>query len=81
MTREFKVLIKKYEHGYVASTLGFSGAVTGEGDTYEGALADVASAIHTAIDTFGEEVVDSEFPLLDAVVAEVRVSVDAKVSR
>ena len=39
MTREFKVLVKKYDHGYVASALGFNGAVAGEGDTYEEALA------------------------------------------
>ena len=72
MTREFKVLVKKYDHGYVASGLGFNGAVAGEGDTYEEALADVTSAIHTAIDTFGEEALDAEFPLLDVSIAAVQ---------
>ena len=79
MTREFKVIVKKYADGFVAQAVGFSGAVVGEGDTYEEALADVTSAIRCAIETFGEEAVDSEMPVLDVSVAKVRVALDAQV--
>ena len=81
MTKAFKVIVKKYEHGYVAQAVGFNGAVLGEGDTYEEALADVTSAIRCAMETFGEEALDSELPVVDVAVAEVHVAIDAKVSR
>ena len=81
MVRPFKVIIKKYQEGYVAQAVGFQGAVVGEGESYEEALADVTSAIRTALETFGEEALDREFPVLDVTVAEVRVAVDAEVSR
>jgi hypothetical protein len=79
MVKEFKVIVKKYKHGYVAQAVGFDGAVVGEGDTYERALADVTSAIRCALETFGDEALDSEMPVLDVSLAEVRVAVDAKV--
>jgi len=65
----------------VAQAVGFQGAVVGEGETCEEALADVTSAIRTALETFGGEALDQEFPVLDVTVAEVRVAVDAEVSR
>jgi len=40
-----KVIVEKHLDGYVAYPLGLKGVVVGEGDTYEGALADVNSAI------------------------------------
>lgn len=81
MARPFKVIIKKYAEGYVAQAVGFQGAVVGEGETYEEALADVTSAIRAALETFGEGALDQEFPVLDVTVAEVRVTADAEVSR
>jgi predicted RNase H-like HicB family nuclease len=69
MAREFQVIVKRYEQGYVAHAVGFLGAVVGEGDTYDEALADVTSAIRCAIETFGEEAFDSDFPLLDVSLA------------
>ena len=38
--KEFKIIMEKHSDGYVASPLGIKGAVVGEGDTYEEALAD-----------------------------------------
>ena len=52
--RQFKVVVEKYEDGYVAYPLELKGIVVGEGDTYEEALADVKSAIQFHIETFGE---------------------------
>jgi len=42
--------------------LGLKGIVVGQGDTYEDALSDVKSAIQFHIETFGEEVIESEPP-------------------
>ena len=45
--------------------------MVGEGDTYEEALADVQSAIRFHIETFGEDALDVESPVLEAFVAAV----------
>jgi predicted RNase H-like HicB family nuclease len=75
MVRQFKIIVEKYPDGYVAYPLGLKGIVVGQGDTYEEALADVKSAITFHIETFGEEVLESESPVLEAFVAEAGVAV------
>jgi predicted RNase H-like HicB family nuclease len=57
LMRTFKVIVEKHPDGYVAYPVGLKGAVVGEGDTYEEALADVQSAIRFHIETFGEDVI------------------------
>ena len=42
----------------------------GQGDSYEDALEDVKSAIKFHIESFGDEVLDVEPPILEAFVAE-----------
>jgi predicted RNase H-like HicB family nuclease len=54
--RRIKIVVEKHPDGYVAYSLGLKGVVVGEGDTYEGALADVESAIRFYIETFGNDV-------------------------
>lgn len=73
--RPFKVVVEKHEDGYVAYPLGFKGVVVGEGNTYEEALADVKSAIRFHLETFGQDVLEAESPVLEAFVAETVVSV------
>lgn len=73
--RQFKIVVEKHADGYVAYPLGLKGVVVGEGDTYEEALADVKSAIRFHIETFGEEVLDSDTPVLEAFVAEAGVAI------
>ncbi len=73
--RQFKIIVEKHPDGYVAYPLGLKGVVVGEGDTYEEALADVKSAIRFHIETFGQEVVESEPSILEAFVAEAGVAV------
>ena len=68
--RQFKIIVEKHSDGYVAYPLGIKGVVVGQGDTYEEALADVKSAIRFHIDSFGEEVLEVEPPVLEAFVAE-----------
>lgn len=67
--RSFKIVVEKHPDGYVGYPLGLKGVVVGEGETYEEALADVKSAIHYHIETFGREVLE-ESPVLEAFVAE-----------
>ena len=73
--RRFKVIVEKHPEGYVAYPLGLKGVVVGQGDTYEEALADVKSAVRFHIESFGQEVLDVEPPVLDAFVAEAGVEV------
>ena len=84
MTRKVKVIVEKHEDGYVAYPLGLRHgvAIVGEADTYEGALADVTSAIRFTLETRPEsEIFDDELPVLDVTVAEAEVPVGVQVSR
>ena len=73
--RQFKVVVEKHPEGYVAYPLGLKGVVVGEGDTYEDALADVRSAIRVHIETFGQEVLEGQSPVLEAFVAEAGIAI------
>jgi predicted RNase H-like HicB family nuclease len=75
MEKQFKIIVEKHPDGYVAYPLGLRGVVVGEGDSYEEALANVKSAIEFHIETFGKEVIEGEPPVLEAFVAETRVTV------
>lgn len=75
MTRQLKIVVEKHADGYVAYPLGLRGVVVGEGDTYEEALTDVKSAIAFHIETFGEQVLEDEVPVLEAFIAEAGVPV------
>ena len=72
--RAFKIIVEKHADGYVAYPLGMKGAVVGEGDSYEEAMADVKSAIRFHVKTFGPDAIDRESLVLDAFVAETEVS-------
>ncbi len=74
--RQIKIIVEKHADGYVAYPVGLKGVVVGEGDTYEGALADVKSAIRFHVETFGSDVLeDEDSPVLEAFVAEAEVPV------
>ena len=70
---KFKIIVEKHPDGYVAYPLGLKGVVVGQGDTYEEALADVKSAIRFHIETFGEQVLEVDLPIIEAFVAEAGV--------
>ncbi|MDQ2808815.1 MAG: type II toxin-antitoxin system HicB family antitoxin [Chloroflexota bacterium] len=61
--RQFKIVIEKHADGYVAYPLGLKGVVVGEGDSYEEAVADVKSAIHFHIETFGMDALEADSPV------------------
>ncbi len=72
---QFKVIVEKHADGFVAYPLGLNGVVVGEGNTYDEAMADVKSAIRFHLDTFGEDGIDQESPVLDAYLDEAKVDV------
>lgn len=57
MCKKYKVIVEKHEDGYTAYPLGLKGAVLGQGNTCEEALADVKSAIKFHVETFGDEAI------------------------
>lgn len=71
----FKIVVEKHPDTYVAYPLGLKGVVIGQGATYEEALADVKSAIKFHTETFGEEAVKIDPPILEAFIAEAGVGV------
>jgi len=73
VTRQVKLIVEKHPDGYVAYPLGVKGVVVGEGDTYEEALSDVKSALRFHIESFGDDVLQMEPPLLEAFLAETPV--------
>lgn len=74
MAKHIKIVVEKHPDGYVAYPLGMKGVVVGEGDTYDEALADVKSAIRFHIETFGQEVLDEDSPVLEAVITDETVA-------
>jgi predicted RNase H-like HicB family nuclease len=73
--KRIKIIVERHPDGYVAYPLGLKGVVVGQGDSYEEALNDVTSAIRFHLETFGEEVLQIEPPILEAFVAEAGVEV------
>jgi predicted RNase H-like HicB family nuclease len=72
--KQFKIVVEKHPDTYVAYPLGLKGVVVGQGDTYEAALADVTSAIQFHLETFGPDTFEVDPPILEAFIAEARVT-------
>jgi len=73
--KPIKIVVEKHPDVYVAYPLGLKGVVVGQGDTYEAALADVKSAIQFHLETFGPEALEVDPPILEAFVAETRLTI------
>ena len=74
LVKQFKIVIEKHPDGYIAYPVGMVGAVVGQGDTYEEALLDVKSALHTYIEVFGQENLE-EASSVEVFIAEAGVPV------
>jgi predicted RNase H-like HicB family nuclease len=74
LPKSVKIVIEKHRDGYVGYPLGLKGVVVGEGGTYEEALADVKSAVHFHVKTFGRDAWEEGSPVLEAFVAEAEVA-------
>ena len=70
-----KIVIAKESDGYVGYPLGIEGVVAGEGDTYEEALADTASALLFHLKTFDPKVLNKSKLPKEAFIAETEVTV------
>ncbi len=66
------IVVERHPEGYVAYPIGLKGAVVGEGDTLNEAIADVESAIKFHIETFGKDAFAEE-EIMEASIAEVEV--------
>jgi len=73
--KHIKIVVEKHPDVYEAYPLGLKGVVVGQGDTYEAALADVKSAIQFHLETFGPEALEVDPPILEAFVAETRLTI------
>jgi len=69
-----KIVVERHPDGYVAYPLGIKGVVVGQGDTYEDAIDDLKSALQFHSETFGADGLDVDPPILEAFIAEARVS-------
>jgi len=68
--KKLKFVVEKHRDGYVAYPLGLKGAVVGEGESYESALADAKSAAAFHIESFGKEAFDDQDDVMEAFVTE-----------
>jgi predicted RNase H-like HicB family nuclease len=75
--KKLLIIVEKHREGYVAYPLGLKGIIVGDGDTYEDALADVKSAIRFHIETFGQEVLEEESPIIEAYLEEAEFASNA----
>ncbi len=74
MSQLIKVIVEKHADGYVAYPVGLRGAVVGQGDSYDEALADVRSAVAFHVETFGAEVLEEDEAVLEVFVAETAIA-------
>lgn len=65
---------RKASDGFVAYPLGLKGAVVGQGDTFDEALADVKSAVRFHIETFGKEAFEEESEVIEAFITDAHVA-------
>jgi predicted RNase H-like HicB family nuclease len=65
-----KIVVERHDDGYVAYPLGIEGAIVGEGDSFDEALADVKSAIAAYAQTFGSDSLDTSEDVLEVFVGE-----------
>jgi predicted RNase H-like HicB family nuclease len=60
---QLKFVVEQHADGFIAYPLGLQGAVVGEGDTSDAALADAKSAAKFHIETFGAAALGTYSPL------------------
>lgn len=73
--KQFKIIVEKHPDGYIAYPLDIKGVVVGQGDTYEEALSNIESAIAFHIETFGEEMLEIDPPILEAFLVEAGIEI------
>jgi predicted RNase H-like HicB family nuclease len=69
-----KIVVEQHEDGFVAYPLGVVGCIVGQGDSADGAVKDLRSAIHFHIETFGKDAFQDDSSVLHAFLTEIDVS-------
>ena len=72
MEKRVKIIVEKHPDGYVAYSLGLKGVVVGQGDMYMAALEDVRSTVVFHVQTFGDDSIQDDSPVIEAFVARSR---------
>lgn len=72
--KHLKIIVEKHSDCYVAYPIGIVGAIVGQGDTYEEALADVKSAIACYAEVFGKEMLE-DIPAIEVFISEAGVAI------
>jgi predicted RNase H-like HicB family nuclease len=75
MIERVRIVAEQHGDGFVAYPLAMDGAVVGQGDTADEALADARSAVRFHIETFGAAAFGDD-PLLDAFIVEDAITVE-----
>ena len=70
--KQIKIVIEKYQDGYVAYPLGLKGVIVSQGDSYEEVLANIKSAIVFHIESFGLDAFEDD-DIVETFIAEVAV--------
>ena len=65
-----KFVVERHSNGYIAYPIGIQGIVAGQGNTYQKALDDAKSALKFHIETFGDDVLNDESPVIEAYIEE-----------
>ena len=68
--RRVRIVVERYEEGYLAYPIGLKGAVFGAGGTYEDAIKDVRSALEFHLEVLGSDVLDTD-EILESFVTEL----------
>ena len=68
--RQVKIIVEEHPDGFVAYPVGVRGVVLGQGDSYEAALTDVKSALRFHVESFGQDVLESDPPVIEVYLAE-----------
>jgi predicted RNase H-like HicB family nuclease len=58
--RRVRIVVERYEGGYLAYPLGLKGAVFGAGGTYEEAMNDVRSALEFHLEVLGSDALGTD---------------------
>ena len=68
--KKLKFVVEKHHDGYVAYPLGLKGAVVGQGESSESALANAKSAAAFHVESFGKEAFEDQDDVMEAFVTE-----------
>ena len=75
MEKQLKITLEKRPDVYVAYPLGLKDVVVGQGNTYMAALEGVRSTVAFHVQTFGDESIVDDSPVIEAFVVEAGVAI------